>query len=99
MGARATKRYDREFKLGAVKLVVEEGKSVRQVAEDLGISGKSLYSWIKEYEADKVSAFPGSGNPKAQEDENKRLREENRLLRMERDLLKKTFGYFVDRPK
>lgn len=95
----ASKRYDREFKLGAVKLVVEEGKSVSEVVESLGVSEPSLRQWVKKYRLDKGDSFPGSGKLSPQDEEIRRLKEENRILRMERDLLKKTMGCFVERPK
>lgn len=99
MKSNTMKRYDREFKVGAVKMVVEEGKKVARVAEDLGISVKSLYDWIAVYKEDALNPFPGSGKLKPEEAEMKRLKEENRILRMERDLLKKTMGCFVERPR
>jgi transposase len=99
MKKKAQKRYDREFKLGAVRLVVEEGKSIAQVANDLGISDKSLYTWVAQFKADAEASFPGSGKLKPQDDELKRLREEVRILRMERDLLKKTLPLFMEARK
>ena len=94
-----SKRYDREFKLGAVKLVLEEGKPARAVARDLGVSEPAVRQWVSAAKRDKGDAFPGSGKLTPQDEELKRLREENRVLRMERDLLKKTMCYFVERPK
>ena len=56
----ANKRYDREFKLGAVKLVLDEGRSYAQVAEALGASEPSVRQWVHAYKRDNASAFPGS---------------------------------------
>jgi transposase len=95
----ASKRYDREFKLGGVKLVVEEGKSYGEVATSLGVSEISVRQWVQAVKRDQGEAFPGSGKLKAQDEEIRRLREELRITRMERDLLKKTMGFFVERPK
>lgn len=97
--ANASKRYDKEFKLGAVKLVLEEGKTVAEVVESLGVSEPSLRQWIKQYRQDKDEAFPGSGKLKAQDEELRRLKEELRVTRMERDLLKKTLPLFAERLK
>ena len=99
MKKKAQKSYDREFKLEAVKLVVEEGKSIKQVAKDLGISDKSLYSWVAQFKTDAEVSFPGSGKLKPQDDELKQLREEVRILRMERDLLKETLPLFMEARK
>jgi transposase len=98
-GTGKSKRYDREFKLGAVNLVLKEGKSPTHVARDLGVSEPAVRQWVRAARKDKQDAFPGSGKQTPQDEEVKRLREENRLLRMERDLIKKTLGYFVERPK
>jgi len=95
----AKKRYDREFKLGAVKLVVEQGKSVAEVVASLGVSEPSLRNWIKAYRRDQGDSFPGSGNLKPHDEEIKQLKDELRIARMERDLLKKTMSCFVDRLK
>src|SRR5262245_54993101 len=84
-----SKRYDREFKLGAVKLVLEEGRTCAQVAEALGDSEPSIRQWVAAFKRDQGGAFPGSGKLSPQDEEIRRLKEENRILRMERDLLKK----------
>ena len=98
--ANTSKRYDREFKLGAVKLVVDEGRSCGDVAEDLGTTEASVRNWVDAYEKDQMDPFPGSGNPPSgDQGELERLREEVRILRMERDILKKTIGLFAERLK
>ena len=93
------KRYDREFKLGAVKLVIEQGKNPKEVAEALGVSEPSVRQWVQAHQRDQGEAFPGSGRLKPKDEEIRRLKDELRIARMERDLLKKTMGCFVDRPK
>jgi transposase len=94
-----TKRYDREFKLGAVKLVLDEGKSYADVAAALGASEPSVRQWVAAFKRDKGGAFPGSGKLSPQDEEIRRLKEELRVARMERDILKKTIAYFAERPK
>ena len=93
------KRYSRDFKVGVVKLITVEGRKIADVTKELGVSNQSIYAWIKEFAADPTDAFPGSGKLKPNDDEVRKLREELRITRMERDLLKKTMGYFVERPK
>lgn len=95
----ASKRYDREFKLGAVKLVVEEGKRPADVAEALGASEPSIRQWVQAYRREQGGAFPGSGKLAPQDEEIRRLKEELRVTRMERDLLKKTLPLFAERLK
>ncbi len=82
----ATKRYDREFKLGAVKLVLEEGKRFTDVAEAIGASEPSIRQWVAAYRRERGEAFPGSGRLAPQDEEIRRLKEELRVTRMERDM-------------
>jgi transposase len=84
------RKFTREFKLGAVKLVNEQGRSIMQVSKDLGIDRKNLRAWIKKFTAD-----PGSGSREAMTDELQRLRKENKRLLMERDILKKATAFFA----
>lgn len=80
-----------EFKLEAVRLAEQEGMSAAQVARDLGISDSVLYDWIK-----KFGTRPGSAPVTPDErDELTRLRRENRILREERDILKKATAFFA----
>ena len=86
----ATRRlFSREFKLEAVKLVVERGVSVAQVAKDLDVHESVLRKWGREAKADPQHAFPGQGVMKPEMAELERLRKETAKLKMERDLLKK----------
>jgi transposase len=54
------RHFNREFKLEAVKLVKERGVSVSQAARDLGIGASVVGRWVREIQADKTHAFPGS---------------------------------------
>jgi len=81
--------YDREFKVEAVRLATENGKSLARVARDLGINENTLWNWRQQLRSDPQSAFPGKGRMKPIEEENRRLRRENQVLRQERDFLKK----------
>jgi transposase len=83
------RRFTREFKLEAVKLVTERGLAIAQAARDLDISGQVLRRWVKEIEADQQQAFPGHGQQKADQAEITRLRREVAKLKAERDILKK----------
>jgi transposase len=83
--------YDEEFKKNAVKLSYASPKSVKQVAEDLGVGENLLYRWRKKYTAD------GDKTRWATlEEENKALRLENAHLKMEADMLKKATAYFAN---
>lgn len=100
MSVRSMKKFDRDFKLSAIRLVLEEKQAVKRVAQDLGVGYSSLQKWLKDYrENGEAECLPGSGRLRPQDEEVRQLREELRLVKMERDFLKKTMGYFVERPK
>jgi transposase len=87
--------YTREFKVEAVKLVSEQGRSVAEAARSLGIRENLLRNWKRALAAEGDQAFPGQGNLPALEEELRRLRTENKRLQMERDILKKATAFFA----
>lgn len=84
------KRFDRDFKISAVKMVTQEGHTAAEVARSLGIHANQLYSWKKKYSNDGEKAFPGKGHLT----EISALRKQLREVEMERDILKKAVGIF-----
>ena len=84
----------REYKLEAVKKVVLKGLSYREVARDLGIRDNLIHNWRKAFEADGTLDAQLRGKTSA-EAELKRLRDEVRQLKMERDILKKATAFFA----
>lgn len=87
-------KYDNDFKLNTVKLVLEEGRAASQVARDLGISEKTLYGWVARYKDDPNNPFVGSGNLKPEAKAARDLERENRELREENEILKKALRIF-----
>jgi len=87
--------YPKEFKLEAVRLVLEKGMSAAQVARDLGLNPEMIYRWKREFQNDPAFSFPGHGNVVGDEAELRRLQRRVKELEEERDILKKTLGYFV----
>ena len=86
----ARRSYDKQFKMAAVKLVLEENMTVSEVSKELSIHYNSLYRWINEYEEYGESAFPGHGTALySYQYEIKKLKAENLELRKELELLKK----------
>jgi transposase len=81
--------FTKEFKLEAVRLVQSSGKSITQIARDLGIADSTLHHWCKVQAEQGEQAFPGSGHQTAQEEELRRLKRELETVRQERDILKK----------
>ena len=89
------RRFGREFKLEAVKLVRERGVTVAQAARDLDLHENLLRKWVKDFAADPRHAFPGQGQMKPEQLEIERLRREVHKLKTERDILKKAAAYFA----
>jgi len=89
---RTKKRYTAEFKEQAVRLAREGDKPAAQVAKELGVPEKTLYTWVqrtkKQEEAGERLSF-------SEQEELRQLRKENERLRMERDILKKATAFFA----
>ena len=88
------RRYDRQFKLDAVNLIINGGRSVREVARDLGIDENKLHRWKRELSAEGSVAFPGNGRLSPQEEEIRRLRRALEQAEEDREILKKALGFF-----
>jgi len=91
----ARKKYSREFKQDAVRLVIEQGYNQSEAARNLGIDRGMLARWVKEVREDENEAFRGNGKLTTEGEELRRLREENRRLKMEREVLKKATAFFA----
>lgn len=88
----ARRRYTREFKLSAVKLVNEQGYSIPDAAKSLGVDAANVRLWVERF-SDEGGVVPsGEGALKA---ELRRLRKENARLLMEREILKKAAAFFA----
>jgi transposase len=89
------RKFSREFKVEAVKLVRERGVSAAQAARDLDVHENVLRNWVKEFGSDPVQAFAGHGQMKPKQQEIERLKREVNKLRAERDILKKAAAFFA----
>ena len=92
-GRRVRRQFSDEFKEGAVRLVLDEGKTVGAVARELDLTASALGGWVRQARADRTKGK--SGLMKEEREELARLRKENRELRLERDLLKKVSALFA----
>ena len=88
---RPRRQFTDEFKAGAVRLVLDDGKTVGAAARDLDLTETALREWVRRAQADRTKGRTGLTT--AERDELARLRKENRELRTERDILKKVHLY------
>jgi len=86
--------YTKECKEEAVRLAETSGKSIAQIARELGISDSAIHEWRKGLAAPGKEAFPGKGHQTALEEENRRLKRDLERVQQERDILKKAVGIF-----
>ena len=107
---RTRRRFPEEFKTGAVRLVLDESRTVGSVARELDLTASALAQWVRREEAERSKGR--TGLTREEREELSRLRKENRELRMEREVLKNSrarrrllldqklrFGYFRHRPR
>ena len=93
------KKYSKEFKDSTVQLIINNNENVKKVAKDLDINPVTLYSWVTTYK--KAHNIPLGNNTtkntqeESDQEELKRLRRENKILKQERDILKKATAYFA----
>ena len=83
------RKFTREFKLEAVRLIKDRGVSYGQASQDLGVHQLQLRDWVKKFGDDPQHAFPGHGQMKPEQLEIARLKREVTKLKAERDILKK----------
>ena len=93
------RQYTKEFKIEAVRLIIEEGRPISDVARELGTAQSLLHRWKKKSEEGKIDPFPGQGRLSPEDEELRQLRRENERLRMERDILKKAVAIFSEEPQ
>ena len=86
------RKFTREFKLSAVKLVNEQGYSIAEAAKSLGVNPTNVGNWVEKFAPQEGVAPSGEGALKA---ELRRLRKENARLLMEREILKKAATFFA----
>ena len=89
------RKFSREFKLEAVRLIKDRGVAVAQAARDLDVHENVLRKWVRELAGDPQHAFPGHGQMKPEQQEIDRLRKEVAKLKAERDILKKAAAFFA----
>jgi transposase len=93
--------YNAEFKQHAVGLARQDGQTISGVADDLGIGRTTLQKWVRAAAQHGPLAFPGQGNARLtpEQEEIKRLKRENEVLRQEREILKSAAVWFAKHTK
>ena len=89
------KQFTKEFKEGAVRLVTEQGRTISDAAQSLGVSPWTLSRWMKAARTEGADAFRGQGQRTPQEKELYELRQKVKQLEQERSILKKAAAYFA----
>jgi transposase len=89
------KKYSKEYKLDAVSLVLDQGYTVSEAAKSLEVNRSMLQRWINEFQSDDGQAFRGNGKLTPEQAEIRQLKEENRRLKMEKEILKKATVFFA----
>ena len=90
---RPRRQFDDDFKASAVRLVLDEGKSVGRVARDLDLTESALRTWVDHARADRTKGRTGLTTE--EREELRHLRKENRELRTDREILKKAAAFFA----
>ena len=93
LGRRARRQFSDEFRAGAVRLVLDEGKTMGAVARELDLTPSALGVWVRQAQADRTKGRTGLTTE--ERTELAALRKDNRELRMERDILKKAAAFFA----
>jgi len=94
-------KHTREFKESAIQLVLNSKEEIKKIAKDLGMNHKTLYNWVYNYKRENnLQTYNRSNSKKSnikesQEEELIRLRKELKLVKQERDILKKATAYFA----
>lgn len=93
------KKYSKEFKLDAISFVLDQGYTRAEAARSLDINSKMLGRWINEHQTGSDQAFRGNGKLTLEQEEIRRLKEENKRLKMEKEILKKAAVFFAKEKK
>ena len=93
------RKYSREFKVEAVKMITEQGLSAAEVARDLGVNPSVVQNWKRKFADEGDQAFPGNGRVSGDQERIRALEQELRQVRMERDISKKATAFFASQSK
>ena len=93
--ANKRRKFTKEFKVDSVRMVIDQGRTIADVARSLGIAESVLSQWKQNYAKLTTEAFPGNGRRTAHDDEVWQLKKKLSRAEQERDILKKALAYFA----
>lgn len=93
------RKYTKEFKEEIVQLVTKQGKTQKEVSEDLSINPSTISKWVSEYSEDRENAFPGNGKLKPNDEEIRLMKKRMKDLEEENAILKKAISIFTQPQK
>jgi len=94
------KQYTKEYKLDAISMVLDQGLTIAEAARNLEIRANMLGRWIRESQADNNGqSFRGNGKLTPEQEEIRRLKVENKRLKLERQILKEAAVFFAKETK
>ena len=88
-------KHSAEYKQEAIRRIIDGKEAVATVADELGLARETLYRWMREYHQEPSEVFRGNGKLTSQDEEIRRLRQENARLKEEREILKKAATFFA----
>ena len=91
--------HSKEFRKEAVRLVIQSGRKIKQIAEELGVNTWTLKDWVKKFDKEARAELVAQGFKMSPEEENRILKKELADITEERDILKKAIAVFSKKPK
>ena len=96
---KSRKKYEKDYKISSVNLAKKSKKPVSEVEDELGIPRGFLSRWMKEFDSKNDDSFPGNGRVTGKDLEILNLKKENKILKEDREILKKAMGIFSGIPR
>ena len=93
------KKYDKAFKLEVLKMIQQSDRTIKSIAQELGIHTGVISRWRKQFREQENEAFPGKGHQTPEDEEIRRLKKELTDVKEERDILKKAVAFFAKHPE
>lgn len=91
--------HSKEFRKEAVRLVIQSGRKIKQIAEELGVNVWTLKGWVKQFDKEERAELIAQGFKMSPEEENRILKKELADITEERDILKKAIAVFSKKPR